>query len=741
MKRIISVSFVLVLAVLIGIAYAGPKHGATEFGGNITVSGGSTIDGVYSASAYASFATAVSTIGASNATLRITTVETVSADVTVPTTMELMFTRNGSLSIDTGKTVTINGPQNAGMHQIYSGSGSVSFGSGYIKEVYPQWWGATGDGSTDDATAIQTAGAVAFASGKPMRLAGSTGGYLIKTPVTWTLTNDLEIIADSNASIIFSDTSLITVTSTVTATPTLSADMARDAVALTVTSTTGIEVGDILAINTTEIAETGWNYVKREAHVISAVATSLITLDTPLNFSYTTTTSGLALTVYEPHSFRMFGGSVTTYKLGDGFAVTGTKGSIFRDIDFYENGRGKLSDPISLAYSVDSLVENISFDGVRYGVNLNSGSHNFVARNITSRFSHHPITPNTWADTVLVSGLTGYKNDATMDAHPSFDVIYEDVVAVEDSDLGNLRSVGGIVRDSRFHSTSTSNFALFQTVALSTPAIYDDYNFTMSNVVWEQPNATSTGGGLSIGDGGVARFHNVTVPALSLGTVTSFTEIYVSNSKMGFIRARATVLLSIINSLFDGSLAPGGSSVKLLDIPNNADLFVANTTFKNATNVVQTDANVTAPRLFVNSKFADITTNFQRNPSYSNYEYTFTGVDFDTVAAFSGTVFGSKTKVSNSRFTGGAVLSDGLTGSATWDAAGIAISAMEAKDITVTGSVLGDYAICSFSLDIIDLSLTCDVTAADTVTAVLMNATAATVDLGSGTIRARVFQQ
>ncbi len=37
MKRIISVSFVLVLAVLIGIAYAGPKHGATEFTGAVTM--------------------------------------------------------------------------------------------------------------------------------------------------------------------------------------------------------------------------------------------------------------------------------------------------------------------------------------------------------------------------------------------------------------------------------------------------------------------------------------------------------------------------------------------------------------------------------------------------------------------------------------------------------------------------------------------------------------------------------
>lgn len=72
----------------------------------------------------------------------------------------------------------------------------------------------------------------------------------------------------------------------------------------------------------------------------------------------------------------------------------------------------------------------------------------------------------------------------------------------------------------------------------------------------------------------------------------------------------------------------------------------------------------------------------------------------------------------------------------TWDAGSIADGDLEAKEITVTGVALGDFVIAvSFSLDVADLVLNAQVTAANTVTAVLANNTGSAVDLGSGTLR------
>lgn len=81
-----------------------------------------------------------------------------------------------------------------------------------------------------------------------------------------------------------------------------------------------------------------------------------------------------------------------------------------------------------------------------------------------------------------------------------------------------------------------------------------------------------------------------------------------------------------------------------------------------------------------------------------------------------------------------------LDGSATWNPGSIADGNEEAKEVTVTGAALGDFAIASFSLDVSDLVLNACVTAANTVTCVLANNTGDAVDLGSGTIRARVIK-
>lgn len=81
-----------------------------------------------------------------------------------------------------------------------------------------------------------------------------------------------------------------------------------------------------------------------------------------------------------------------------------------------------------------------------------------------------------------------------------------------------------------------------------------------------------------------------------------------------------------------------------------------------------------------------------------------------------------------------------IEGSDTWDPGSIADGDEEAKEVTVTGAALGDYAIASFSLDVTDLTISASVTAADTVTVILANNTGGAIDLGSGTVRATVIQ-
>ncbi len=79
-----------------------------------------------------------------------------------------------------------------------------------------------------------------------------------------------------------------------------------------------------------------------------------------------------------------------------------------------------------------------------------------------------------------------------------------------------------------------------------------------------------------------------------------------------------------------------------------------------------------------------------------------------------------------------------LAGSATVDFGSIADGNEEATDITVTGAALGDIVMVSHSLDVQDLQLTADVSAADTVS-VVASSSGDTVDMGSGTVRVLVI--
>ena len=117
--------------------------------------------------------------------------------------------------------------------------------------------------------------------------------------------------------------------------------------------------------------------------------------------------------------------------------------------------------------------------------------------------------------------------------------------------------------------------------------------------------------------------------------------------------------------------------------------------------------------------------------------------DADTLVISSGISAGRYAPVDadvfTNRWTSLATLN--LGASATWDPGSIADGDEEAKEVTVTGAALGDFAVASFSLDVTDLVLNAQVTGANTVTCVLSNNTGGAVDLGSGTVYVKVTKK
>lgn len=76
--------------------------------------------------------------------------------------------KNGG-SIANSTAFVVNGPFSAGLYQCFTGNGRVTFGTGSTSLVYSEWFGAKGDGATDDRSAFNAAIAAASPSKIPLQ--------------------------------------------------------------------------------------------------------------------------------------------------------------------------------------------------------------------------------------------------------------------------------------------------------------------------------------------------------------------------------------------------------------------------------------------------------------------------------------------------------------------------------------------------------------------------------------------
>lgn len=103
----------------------------------------------------------------------------IGTSITIPSNVTLMFFNGGTLKPSTGITITVNGAVLAGLYQIFTGSGTIA-GSMKVDKMYPQWWGASGEGDTTTTggiasglKALTVASISTFAEGQGISIAGA----------------------------------------------------------------------------------------------------------------------------------------------------------------------------------------------------------------------------------------------------------------------------------------------------------------------------------------------------------------------------------------------------------------------------------------------------------------------------------------------------------------------------------------------------------------------------------------
>ena len=97
--------------------------------------------------------TALQLSNAPNQTFIVSSSITVNTNTTIPEDVSIVVMSPGKFVIENGVTLTINGALQAGPYQIFECASTsytaISFGSQSTDFVYPEWWGAVADGTTD----------------------------------------------------------------------------------------------------------------------------------------------------------------------------------------------------------------------------------------------------------------------------------------------------------------------------------------------------------------------------------------------------------------------------------------------------------------------------------------------------------------------------------------------------------------------------------------------------------------
>jgi hypothetical protein len=172
---------------------SGVPSGGTQ--GQVLLQGASTAgwyNHAYNVTAFASLSAAITAAG-SNGVLYFPTAYTIPSGTTIslPIIVEGLLTCSG--------TATFNGTIQAPLKQIFSG-GTVSIGPN-TPYIYPEWFGATKTGSSDDQPSISSAlSSVTLASGSsaPTQSVVLTGTYYLGGALTLTNSQMFKVVAGAS---------------------------------------------------------------------------------------------------------------------------------------------------------------------------------------------------------------------------------------------------------------------------------------------------------------------------------------------------------------------------------------------------------------------------------------------------------------------------------------------------------------------------------------------------------------
>lgn len=644
---------------------------------------------------------------------------------------------------DSASTSTANG----GTVLAIDGGGAGRFFRLDIKDFYdPQWWGALGDGSTNDYSALVSACSTANTDG--FFLDGKNKTYKINTGISaWAIkarnfvVNGVAVTANVALGSYYSAPNILTVHGADIwhasyAKTTLSGAGTRGDVTLTVTSESGFAAGDHILVHEAAVwGATGTNAQKSEFAIVVSTSANTLTLHQRIEGTYTTAATVRKVPAVDPvqENIKVIGGGDSLGQAG--LIIAHCRSVQCRGIDVEECEYVGLG--VWNCFSLrggDWRFLHANETGLGYGANLVGTSnvtisniHGYGCRIVVTTggglSTNYPIARN-----IQITNLHGYGcADALFNSHPgscnvqitNYSATFHNDATTDGDGIvfqgSGLKLVNGTLSGTRRHGVALQPFGdgdgvertyqvshlVYRQIGTTNdyPVVFDNTNavgsFTDSTVQIDHVDADAQFGLYVVANQNDIRQVNVSDCRIKSTSGTAHGMLFENT-------ANGRIMEVMVSNCYSETTATAGLYPYY---------------FKGASGSLISRARVVACTA--------------KNGAHS-IRADYATVDYQ--------MLDSLTPVTGLYVAGTSGVFNRITGTATYDPASLADAEGATTTITVTGAALGNHCLVSNSLDLQGIGLTAYVSATDTVAVRFQNETTGVIDLASATLSAVVFK-
>lgn len=257
----------------------------------------------------------------------------------------------------------------------------------------------------------------------------------------------------------------LSATSTEILATTLAVDANQFDITITLASVAGIELGDLLYIDTDTPVETGWRYRKQCIRRVAGVVGNVVQLDQALDFWFTTAEQ-TTVNVYAPGTFCSdgldweFNGNVSNNdrKMALRWLV-GSRVTNGLMVGQAPGWNANWTDGFKTIGCDDTIYDGMDFEKLRYAPQITSGSRYTQVKNGYVKECRH-LDCNNWSQDTLFENLQGIATDGIIQCHPCIRPTWRnchDSVTRAGLYGIDLRGLGETVENCSTHSVNGAN--------------------------------------------------------------------------------------------------------------------------------------------------------------------------------------------------------------------------------------------------------------------------------------------